>query len=649
MSGILDFLGEVGENVVDHYAERGGMGGAILGGGLQKILNTDEYQYKKALREEYAADAPVRDMQRQEYLRNAEVRNLFMGKQKQEIQEYEANAPARKAAVEAETLKNQEFISNADVRKADKTAEVLRDKEFIDNAGNRKTLEDARAAQARLAKEAAEFTYRSSEINIIKDNVKKKLASSDPLFAQCNIKEQEDILDNPKMQALYDCTFYGRELLNARDKGDQAAFQRVVADIEKHGGKLTQDEKGNYTVGIYGRSIPLNEESFMKIQQQVEAQAMEEVKARQMLSPSFNKGNPMGQVFSQYATELSKYNGNKAKEAVESGQELFSGMDERTRGYMGLNKALDNYYDSTVSSADKMKGLEQGMFLAQRLGFTVDAPDGNPETARILDPANKRAYSLAEFRDYVKSQNSGQQLLDQQIETFKKAAEEKTRREVLRDQKNSFEEEQTPMSDMHKQTEEASQRAYKAVPKLQNIIQSKIKQYNMKNSKKPIDEKAVSRVVGTAQIEAEAGWNGDLEQFNKLLINSLNKDLSEYGISLNTDMDLGLNKKIHESKINENEEKIKKLNPQINEAQIKAGGQSKVNSMLLSQRGIYVDERQEDKNRFAGLLQDRIRISKDSEERKRKLALLTAEEERHKEANSKAAESKKKLNVLLGI
>ena len=646
MSGILDFLGEVGENVVDHYAERGGMGGAILGGGLQKILNTDEYQYKKALREEYAADAPVRDMHRQEYLRDAEVRNLLMGKQKQEIQEYEANAPARKAAVEAETLKNQEFISNADVRKADKTAEVLRDKEFIDNAGNRKAVEDARAAQARLAKEAAEFTYRSSEINIIKDNVKKKLASSDPLFAQCNIKEQEDILDNPKMQALYDCTFYGRELINARDKGDQAAFQRVITDIEKHDGKLIQDGKGNYTVAMYGRNIPLNEESFMKIQQQVEAQAMEEVKSRQMLSPSFNKGNPMGQVFSQYATELSKYNGNKAKEAVESGQELFSNLDERTRGYMGLNKALDNYYDSTVSSDDKMKGLEQGMFLAQRLGFTVDAPDGNPETARILDPANKRAYSLAEFRDYVKSQNSGQQLLDQQIETLKKAAEEKTRREVLQDQKNSFEEEQTPLAELDKQMEAASVDAYKAAPKLSGIIDSQVQAYNRNHPKKQIPNDEIKNIVGTAHYSAMQEAGGDPETYKKLFITRLNSEFGEYGIKVKDDADLGFDKKLHAAKISENEGKKSANNKRIAEIE-KEPDDKEYSEDPFS---IFVTSGAVPKKSKIAILQGRnTDIDKNTAERKRKLDLLTAEEERRKEATSKAAESKKKLNVLLGI
>lgn len=602
MADALDFLSGVGETVVDALAERGGAGGAILGGALQRIANTQGYQ-DRVNREQFGRE------------------NIDFERKK--IADYNANAPTREQA-------RQEYMNEAPMR----------------------------ASLSMLAQQNAEDKIFNNSMNTLRQSDKTTFASTIPGFSDQPEKEQDIIVDGAYAQAGREFRTLGR-LWDMANKGDTSASRLLENKIKNAGGEYTTNDKGEKVVNIWGKSFIATPENAIKIGMDIQNKTMEDAKVRTMLYHGVSDaGNPAGQVYSEYIKDLSKYNGDKPAEATQYAKNLFNGMSEGDRAKLVLDKTLDNYFSDNVTSTEKTKGLEQGLFFAKRLGFKVDGNE--PETAKIISPDGE-VMNLVQFRDYIKERNTGRALLDQQLGGMKQDWEEKEQLRKLRIEEHqkkvmsgSFGSgggEPSPMEPEYKRLDKGAEDLMKAAPDLVSEIQAGIDKYNKKNPKKMIDTQTAKRVMGAAHVEAEMKSGGDIEAYKNALADNLQEELAGYGINIDRNKNFGFDEKMHETKITENEKKKRANEKRLAELEKEPDtiDQYSDNPFSIYQSPTTPLTTTAKSRKIAQVRNSNSAIDNDTAERKNKLVLLKQYKEQQEKASTEAAEKKKQLNALLGI
>lgn len=382
---ILDVLSDIGEGAIDGLARTGRVSGMIAGG-LQGGFNTDSYQLQKArIAEEYA------QMQRAQSAYNLAQKKALLG-------------------IESDQMKNEEYKKNSEIRE---------------------TLRKNALAQARNQ-------YKATQMGIIQKNLRTRL-ETDPKFAwnEFNTEEQKEILSDPDIQNVANFNYIARELLKSRNDPD--SWQRIQDIVEEAGGVLHDDGKGNYSVDLFGRNIPLNEQSVLQLDKIFNDTMSREIEARRAISYKATRGNVVGKIYSDRVKELIPYTGGSAVKASEVVQKTIAALPMNQRITMFLNRTLSDYYDPSVTGTEKMQQIEQaisedqsGMSLLSRLGFTYNAGTDRPDDAQIIDVRSKKIYSLPEFMQYLKENDEAKSILDLQFKTIKENYETKQKQALMK-------------------------------------------------------------------------------------------------------------------------------------------------------------------------------------------------------------------------
>lgn len=371
-------------NVIDAMAN-GKRGLAILGSGIAAAANTDGFQQQKnRLAYEYA--------------------------QNQRAQERHDRA-----------MRAEDF----------RFAEAQKDVP-VNDARRKIALINAKTSQL-----AAEQRFRDVERGQIDKNMRDRIAA-DPELGQywnaLNEKERDDVMGSSGT-ILRNKDFEGvvRDLLRSRD-GDSESWSRFNALVGQARGRVVDDGKGNYTVEIAGKTIPLNEQSAAELQKTLWGAVGEEIKARYAISLNATNGNAMTSLQADWVKRMIPYYANNAAQATQVFRNTVGTFDNTTKYTMVTRHTLENLLKNP-DDPGALQAVQQliapdanGMSILKRLGYDVRINEENPLASQITrknTDGSISSMSLPTFLDELKARDKGSQILETQVEGMKQQAARK--------------------------------------------------------------------------------------------------------------------------------------------------------------------------------------------------------------------------------
>ena len=294
---------------------------------------------------------------------------------------------------------------------------------------------------------ALDDAYRKEQMAVVMDNMRTEF-NVNPAYGWNTLTtaEQNDIMNSPAVQNMARGNYIFRELL--RSRGDTESWERFKRYAGNYGGKVSDDGKGNYTLEIFGRSIPLNEQEGLKLHKNLQDAMMGEINARRGISYSATKGNVIGKIQADNIKHLIPYTGGSALKASDIVKKTIEGMTPDQRYTMFARRTLEDQFNPGVGNDEKMAEAEMalakdpnGMSILERMGFTF-----NPGKAGVADATvtpigqpNAAPMTMPQFLSYLKERDTGSQILDAQAKTVKDEYELKQKAFILKNMRQTGE------------------------------------------------------------------------------------------------------------------------------------------------------------------------------------------------------------------
>ena len=293
-------------------------------------------------------------------------------------------------------------------------------------AAMEQAAEQRRIAQHNLAMQMWQMkldeAYRNEQMSIINNNIKNELATN-PVYEwnTFNNEEQSAILNSPAIKNMATGNYFFREALKSRN--DPAAWNRVQNMITDAGGKIIDDGKNNYTVEIFGRSIPLNEQEGTKVYKSLQDAMLKEVNARKAISYNATRGNVVGKIQADYVKKIIPYTGGLATKATDIFNKTVKGFSQNQRDIMFARRTLDDIFSPTVGNDEKTAEAEMalaknpaGLSILERMGFKFNPGQAGLADATVVPVNNPNAapMTLQQFSAWLKDNDTGSQILDKQ-------------------------------------------------------------------------------------------------------------------------------------------------------------------------------------------------------------------------------------------
>jgi hypothetical protein len=291
--------------------------------------------------------------------------------------------------------------------------------------------EQRRVAQHNMAMQMGQLkldeAYRNEQMNIVNNNIKNELATN-PVYGwnMFNNEEQVAILNSPAIKNLATGTYFFREALKSRNEPE--AWGRVQRMITDAGGKVLDDGKNNYTVEIFGRSIPLNEQEGAKVYKNLQDAVLSEVEARRAISYNATRGNVVGKIQSDYVKKIIPYTNGLASRATSVFKDTLKGLTQNQRDIMFARRTLEDIFSPVVGNDEKTAEAEMalaknpaGLSILERMGFKFNPGQAGLADATIVsvDNPNAAPMNLPQFAAWLKDNDSGSQILDTQFNSLK--------------------------------------------------------------------------------------------------------------------------------------------------------------------------------------------------------------------------------------
>ena len=286
--------------------------------------------------------------------------------------------------------------------------------------------EQRRVAQHNMAMQMRQMkldeAYRNEQMGIINNNIKNELATN-PVYEWNTFtnEEQAAILNSPAIKNLATGHYLIRECLKSRN--DPAAWNRVKNMITDAGGKIIDDGKNNYTVEIFGRSIPLNEQEGTKVYKNLQDAMLKEVNAQKAISYNSTRGNVVGKIQADYVNKIMQYAGGSADKATGIFKQTVKGLSQNQRDIMFARRTLDDIFSPTVGNDEKTAEAEMalaknpaGLSILERMGFKFNPGQAGLADATVTPVNNPNAapMTLQQFSAWLKDNDTGSQILDKQ-------------------------------------------------------------------------------------------------------------------------------------------------------------------------------------------------------------------------------------------
>lgn len=326
-------------------------------------------------------------------------------------------------------------------------------------AAMEQAAEQRRVAQHNMAMQMGQMklddAYRNEQMNIINNNIKNELATN-PVYEwnTFNNEEQSAILNSPAIKNLATGNYFFREALKSRK--DPAAWERVQNMITDAGGKITDDGKNNYTVEIFGRSIPLNEQEGVKVYKNLQNAMLQEVNARKAISYNSTRGNVVGKIQADYVKKIIPYTGGLASKATDVFTKTVKGMSQNQRDIMFARRTLDDIFSPTVGNDEKTAEAEMalaknpaGLSILERMGFKFNPGQAGLADATVVPVNNPNAapMTLQQFSSWLKDNDTGSQILDKQLFYLKANYDNQQRRIMANGMFGASNGQEKPISD----------------------------------------------------------------------------------------------------------------------------------------------------------------------------------------------------------
>lgn len=292
---------------------------------------------------------------------------------------------------------------------------------------------------------ALDAEYRKEQGAVIMDNLKTEL-SVNPAYGWGTLTtaEQNDILNSPAVRNVAEGNYIFRELL--RSRGNTESWERFKRYAGNYGGKVSDDGKGNYTLEIFGRSIPLNEQEGLKLHKNLQDAMMGEINARRGISYSATKGNVIGKIQADNIKQLIPYTGGSALKATEYVKKTIDSMTPDQRYTMFARRTLEDQFNPGLGNDEKMAEAEMalakdpnGMSILERMGFSFNPGKAGVADATVtpIDQPGAAPMTMPQFLSYLKERDTGSQILEAQNKTMKNEYELKQKAFIFKNMRQT--------------------------------------------------------------------------------------------------------------------------------------------------------------------------------------------------------------------
>ena len=413
-SAFLDILARGGEGMIDGLAKSS----PILGGALQAIANTDEYQARQLERQ-------TAIQRNKEFLQDAAFREDMKRRQMEENEEWRANAAGREDARRQEQEQRDEWRSRKGTREAADNAalkvaqaEGMKADEYMSPEAQaaRKTANETAAAQNRLKLDLMDQQKFEERLGGMRKNLENELANN-PMYSMMTFNERNAFLDSPAVRNMLEASGYMEDIMSMAG-GDKDAFDRLDRALNRQGWDLKQGEDGIMYLDMgYGNMLPATRESIEAINKQVHDAALEELNARSSISMTASMGDPARRNIAKYANALMPYNNNSAAASLKAVQAVYNDASDEQKTWTFFNQALQDYTDPLLPTSAKMGGLQRCLPFLQQLGWAVEGFDEkNPGMDSVVLKNGKQILSFSQFADLCKSKDVISAQLDGMVE-----------------------------------------------------------------------------------------------------------------------------------------------------------------------------------------------------------------------------------------
>lgn len=428
-SKFMDILARGAEGAVDGLAESY----PILGGAVQAMVNTDEYQARQLRQRAARASAEAALMQSNEFTSQeaqdarAMARNVAL----QQGKEFLAGEAAREDQRRYEQEQRDESRSRKGTRDAvdaatrkSAEADAMKSDEFMSESAQaaRKSSNDAateqnklKAAQARYLQDQLDQQQFAERANGKRKALEDELSKS-PYFLNMTFDEQREYLNSPDVQNMLDAAVY-LEDIQGMAKGDKDAFGRLERALSRQGWDLVDGKDGMMYLDMgNGTRIAATPQNIAQINQMVNASAFEELNARNQISMAACLGNPAQSSVSKYAKALMPYNNNSAARSLKQVQSVYENASPEQKTWTFFNQAFQDYNNPKLPTAAKLDGLQKCLPGLQQLGYTLEGYDPkNPSLDSVVLKNGKDILSVQQFADLCKSRDVISAQLDDMV------------------------------------------------------------------------------------------------------------------------------------------------------------------------------------------------------------------------------------------
>jgi len=382
-------LARAAEGAIDGLARKSPM----LGGAIQAIANTDEYQARQLER-----DAAIQ--RNKEFLAGAAGREDQARIEQEQRDEWRSRKGTRDAANEA-ALK----AAQAEGMKAD---------EYMSPEAQaaRKSANEAATAQNRLKLDLMDQQQFETRLGGMRKNLENEL-SNNPMYSMMTFNERNAFLDSPAVRNMLEASGYMEDIMSMAS-GDKDAYDRLDRALNRQGWDLKKGEDGIMYLDMgYGNVLPATRESIAAINKQVHDAALEELNARSSISMTASMGDPARRNIAKYANALMPYNNNSAAASLKAVQSVYNSANDEQKTWTFFNQALQDYTDPLLPTSAKMSGLQRCLPFLQQLGWAVEGFDEkNPSMDSVVLKNGKQILSFSQFADLCKSNDTISAQLD---------------------------------------------------------------------------------------------------------------------------------------------------------------------------------------------------------------------------------------------
>lgn len=410
-SKFMDILARGAEGAVDGLAESY----PILGGAVQAMANTDEYQARqlqKQVATQKAKDYLAQSAYLNDQLQYEQEQRDFGRKQMAEWDKLQQNRD-QNAKTELAESQVREATAKGQLPYAEQNA-AAKIQADTEKANTQKAVE----LQKQYELDRVQFNERVAGQ---KKNLQNELANN-PYLMNLSYDEQSAYFDSPDVRNMLEASVYLEDIQGIA-KGDKDAYGRMERLLAHQGFDLVDGKDGMMYLDMgNGSRIAATPQNISKIFDTVKGAAFEELQARNQISMAACLGNPAQSSISKYAKALMPHNNSSAARSLKQVQSVYKNASPEQKTWTFFNQAIQDYANPNLPMTARLAGLQKCIPGLMQLGYAMEGYDPKApsmDNVRILKLEDGfkpgKIYSFSQFADLCKSKDTISAQLDDMV------------------------------------------------------------------------------------------------------------------------------------------------------------------------------------------------------------------------------------------